>query len=82
VALMGGAADMTHVAEGTEPIDLDVPAGTTELRPGGGHLMLQQLSGPLQPGDELEMRLTFERAGPIDVDVAVVTWDEAASRSH
>jgi copper(I)-binding protein len=82
VSLMGGAAEVTHAAEGTAPIDLEVPAGTTELRPGSGHLMLQQLSGPLQPGDKFPMQLTFERTGRIDVEVEVVTWDEAASRSH
>jgi len=44
---------------------LDLPAGQTlELKPGGYHLMFQGLRQPLQAGTDVEVTLTFEKAGP------------------
>ncbi|KUI28438.1 copper chaperone PCu(A)C [Mycobacterium sp. GA-2829] len=37
-----------------------LPAGgATELNPGGDHLMLMELTGPLPPGSDVEITLTF-----------------------
>ena len=42
---------------------IDVPAdGTAELSPGGDHLMLEDLSSELTPGDTVTVQLSFERA--------------------
>ena len=41
------------------------------LAPGGLHIMLMGLKAPLKPGDEVPLRLTFERAPPLDI-VAIV----------
>lgn len=50
-----------------------IPAkGTVDLSPGHGyHLMLVGLKQPLKVGDRIPVTLTFEKAGPVDVDLAV-----------
>ena len=54
------------------PGGLDLPAGkTVELKPGGYHVMLAGLRKPLKQGESFPLQLTFERAGRIDVSVAV-----------
>lgn len=51
---------------------LEVPAkSTVTLRPGGLHVMLFDLKQPLKPGDVVPLTLTFEKAGPVDVEVQV-----------
>lgn len=75
-----GTGTSTATVTATATVDLAVPAGTTGLRPGARHLMLQGLTGELQPGTTFPLRLEFEHAGPVDVEVEVVTWDEAAAR--
>ncbi len=51
---------------------LPVPAGgTLTLAPGGYHVMLEDLAKPLVKGDKIPLRLTFEKAGPVDVVVNV-----------
>ncbi|MFC4351206.1 copper chaperone PCu(A)C [Fodinicurvata halophila] len=51
---------------------IDVPAkGTTELAPGGHHLMLFDLEAPLQQDDSFPLTLTFEQAGNLKVEVVV-----------
>jgi len=42
-----------------------------ELQPGGFHVMLMGLTGPLEEGGHFPVTLTFERAGTVTVDVAV-----------
>jgi len=89
-SVMGGESDVRHTDGGegegagaattTATVDLTVPSGTTGLRPGARHLMLQGVTGELQPGTTFPLRLEFEHAGPVEVEVEVVTWDEAATR--
>jgi copper(I)-binding protein len=79
--LMDTGEDAAHAsADGAARVDLAVPPGTTELAPGGRHLMLTDLSRPLEPDDELRLQLTFEQAGAVEVPVEVVSWDEVAER--
>jgi copper(I)-binding protein len=47
------------------------PGGSVTLRPGGLHVMLVGLSQALRPGTTLPLALTFEKAGTIEVQVAV-----------
>ena len=43
---------------------LDIPAGSeVELKPGGLHIMLLGITGPLVEGEEIELTLHFERSG-------------------
>jgi copper(I)-binding protein len=51
---------------------LDLPAGQkVTLKPGGAHIMLVGLKGPLRPGQSFPLTLYFEKAGPREVTVTV-----------
>jgi len=47
------------------------PGAKAELKPGGFHIMLLDLKQPLQSGDRIPMTLVFEKAGKVEVSVAV-----------
>jgi len=81
-----GAAELhTHVMEGgvmrmTRIPQIVIPPGATvSLEPGGSHIMLIDLDGPLGPGDEVELELTFENAGDVTV---VLPVSAAAGGGH
>ena len=57
------------------------PGATLALKPGGYHMMLEDLKAPLKEGDEIPLRLTFEKAGTIDVSVKVEAMG-ASRHSH
>ena len=51
---------------------IDLPAGqTVELKPGGLHIMFMGLKAPLKEGDTFPLKLKFEKAGEVVVDVKV-----------
>ena len=51
---------------------IDVKAGqTVELKPGGYHLMLMGLKAPLKAGSSFPLKLKFEKAGEVTVNVKV-----------
>ena len=51
---------------------LEIPAmGRLEMKPGGYHIMLIGLKAPLRKGEEIEITLTFERAGQVTVKVPI-----------
>jgi periplasmic copper chaperone A len=47
------------------------PGKTVKLAPGGYHLMMFDLKSPLKQGDTLPITLTFEKAGKVNVSLAV-----------
>ena len=47
------------------------PRGATALEPGGLHVMLTALSGPLAEGDTVEVTLHFERSDSVTFEVPV-----------
>ena len=47
------------------------PRSRVELRPGGAHLMLIDISRPLAKGERFAMKLRFQRAGEIEVELEV-----------
>jgi periplasmic copper chaperone A len=47
------------------------PGKTVKLAPGGYHLMLMELKGPLKQGDKLPVMLEFEKAGKVQVSLDV-----------
>ena len=54
------------------PDGLVIPAGeTVALEPGGLHLMFMDLHAPLVEGQSFPVTLTFEKAGPIEVQLEV-----------
>ena len=75
---------MTEMVDGVMKMKaagpLDIPAmGTLEMKPGGYHLMLMGLTKPLKKGEEIEVTLTFEKAGEVKVSVPV---GEVAASGH
>lgn len=51
---------------------IDVPANSSvELKPGGYHVMLIGLKQELKPGDTVNLKLTFEKAGVMQVQAPV-----------
>lgn len=62
-----GVASMRMLPDGVV-----IPAhGEIALKPGGYHLMLEQLKRPLKEGDTFKGGFTFEKAGAIDVTFSV-----------
>jgi periplasmic copper chaperone A len=68
----------TSMAEGVMrmrpvPDGVPVPAkGTVMLEPNSYHFMFMQLTKPLKEGDTVTAKLTFERAGSVDVAFQVL----------
>jgi hypothetical protein len=56
--------------------------GTIELSPGGTHLMLVGIGGPLVADRSIEITLVFANAGEIEVEVPVVDARAAPPASH
>jgi periplasmic copper chaperone A len=62
---------------------IDIAEGaSTKLVPGGYHIMLLGLKQPLKAGETFKLKLKFEKAGAIDVDVAVRANGAAPAKSH
>jgi copper(I)-binding protein len=47
------------------------PGKTVKLAPGGYHVMLMDLKGPLKEGDKVPMTLQFEKAGKVTLSLDV-----------
>jgi copper(I)-binding protein len=65
-----------HASDGVArmtPIEaIDIPAGETiNLEPGGMHIMLMGLTGPIKEGDMVPTTFHFEHAGPVAVEFMV-----------
>jgi copper(I)-binding protein len=54
------------------------PGATVTLAPGHLHLMMMGLKGPLKQGEKVPVTLVFEKAGPIDVELAVMAMGASA----
>lgn len=66
---MEGAVMKMRPLEGGLPL----PAGEeVALAPGGLHIMMMGLAGPLEEGARHPLTLTFERAGTLELDVLVM----------
>lgn len=77
VASGAGAQTSVHTetAGGMQPSagGLPVPAhGSLALTPGKGHVMIEQLYGPLLAGQTVNLALTFAKAGVVLVTVPVI----------
>jgi periplasmic copper chaperone A len=67
----------THIKEGDvmkmrrlESLELK-PGDTHVMAPSGDHFMLFDLKAPLKEGDVVKLTLTFENAGPVEVEAKV-----------
>ena len=76
MALQGDVMKMRALEAG-----LDVPAGeTVELKPGGFHVMMFDLSDALKEGDTIDLTLEFANAGKVAVPVTV--YGKSAKNMH
>ena len=67
MAVNNGVMKMRPLKEG-----LPIPAGqSVKLAPGGYHIMLMELKGPLKKGDKVPVTLNFEKAGAVNVTLDV-----------
>lgn len=67
MAMANGVMTMRPVKDGVA-----LPAGAkVELKPGGFHVMFIGLAKPFVKGERVKATLTFEKAGPVDVEFAV-----------
>jgi periplasmic copper chaperone A len=72
-----GVMKMREVAGG-----IAIPAGgTVTFQPGGYHIMLMGLKRDLQEGKTLPLKLSFARAGDVDVQVKIAKTPSSAG-SH
>ena len=83
--LIGGAGDVAAKIEVHEmatkdgvmtmrPLDKGLaiePGKTVKLAPGGYHLMMMDLKGPLKQGDKVPLTLEFEKAGKVNLSLDV-----------
>ena len=67
MAVVNDVMDMRHLPEG-----LEIPAGeTVTLAPGGLHMMFMNISQPFVQGESVPVTLVFDRAGAVEIDLAV-----------
>lgn len=60
---------------------VEVPGrSVTELAPGGRHVMLEDLTEPLEPGDRVFVRVRFAEAPPVVVHVPVLSFEQLGAR--
>ena len=63
--------------------DIPVPAGgTVALQPGGFHIMMIGLTGAMAQGSRVPLTLRFERAGEVQVELAVEAAGARGSGAH
>jgi copper(I)-binding protein len=93
VSAQSSVARVTELHETTEengvmrmipqPEGFEIPArSTVELKPGGKHVMLLELSAPLAVGDEIPLILTFEQAGTMEITVPVMEMSGTMPMNH
>jgi len=58
------------------------PGQPIRLTPGGYHIMLMDLKKPLNPGDHVPVTLTFEKAGPVQVEAIVAKAGASGPPDH
>jgi periplasmic copper chaperone A len=73
----GNVMRMREISGGLEI----APGATVTLAPGGLHIMMMGLKAPLKQGDKVPVTLIFEKAGSIDVELAVVALG-ASPKEH
>lgn len=78
MAMTGGTMRMRHLPRG-----LEIKSGeTVELKPGSYHIMFMNLTQPFEKGQRIKGTLTFEKAGPIEVEYIVEAVGAPATGGH
>jgi periplasmic copper chaperone A len=80
MSMDGGVMKMRELPQGLEI----KPGATVELKPGGLHVMYMDIMDQPKAGDQRKTTLVFEKAGQVDIDVAVVprSQNTPAAKSH
>ncbi len=74
----GSVMRMRELAQGVE-----IPPGATvTLKPGGYHIMFMELKAPFAKDAKVPVTLVFEKAGSIDVELAVQPMGAGAPAQH
>lgn len=77
-AIKDGVATMRQVTDGVA-----IPSReTVEFEPGELHLMLLNPKSRPGEGDKIPLTLTFEKAGPLDVDLVVARSPPEVANEH
>jgi copper(I)-binding protein len=67
MGVVNDVMEMQHLPEG-----LEIPAGeTVRLAPGGLHMMFLNISEPFVQGETVPVTLVFEKAGTVEIELAV-----------
>lgn len=66
--------------DGDHPEEMELRTGATALEPGEAHIMLEDFTEPLQPGDVIELTLELEHGAPLTVQAKVLPWDDVVDR--
>ena len=74
----GNVMRMRELAGGLEI----APGATVALAPGGMHLMLMGLKAPFKQGEKVPLTLVFEKAGSIEVELAIAPMGATPPTHH
>ena len=82
IVLQHGTTDESTQRTVLTTVDhLDVPGfGDLRLQPGSDQLLLEGMAAPLAAGSRIVLTLQFERAGVVEVEAEVQTYDVIADR--
>ena len=78
----------THVQQGElmsmqKVESVDLPAnGTLQFKPGGHHVMLFKMTQPLKAGETFPLKLQFEKAGEVALEVNIRDQAPDAGGAH
>ena len=65
------------------PDGLEIPAGeSVTLAPGGLHLMFMHIAQPFVEGETVPVTLTFEKAGTVEIELAVEAFGASGAQDH
>jgi copper(I)-binding protein len=73
--------NVMRMRELASPLEIK-PGETATLAPGGLHLMMMGLKGPLKQGEKVPLTLTFEKAGKIDIELHIEAMGAAHGPMH
>ena len=76
--MQDGMMKMQELAEGV----LVGPGETVHFSPGGKHIMLMGLTGPLEDGEKLQLALEFNDDVSMSIDVPIRKQAESVSHEH
>ena len=63
------------------PEGIEIPAGgTVEMKSGGLHVMFMKIKHPFKEGESFKATLTFEKAGPVEVNFKIEAAKPAAAK--